>query len=62
MLNVGSRIVIAEVPGPFSATSLGWIDPDLVKDHWTPKISGDGNLISHGSLTDEPGSQYVTLP
>ena len=35
-------------------------DPDLVKDIDTKKISFVGKLYVQGSLTNDPGCQYVT--
>ena len=62
MLYVWSRITGTEARKLKTAKPLAWVDPDLVKDHSTPKISDDENFICHGSLTGEPGSQYVALP
>ena len=42
------------------ATELS--DPDLVKDIDTNKISFVGKLYVQGSLTNDPGCQYVTPP
>ena len=62
MVNLlGTRAVrLAPLIPRAKATELS--DPDLVKDIDTNKISFVGKLYVQGSLTNDPGCQYVTPP
>ena len=58
---LGIRAVRLAAPTPLAkATEL--FDPDLIKDIDTKKISFVGKLYVQGSLTNDPGCQYVTPP
>ena len=45
-----------------SAKATELFDPDLIKDIDAKKISFVGKLYVQGSLTNDPGCQYVTPP
>ena len=58
---LGTRAVrLAPLAPSVKATEL--FDPDLIKDIDTKKISFVGKLYVQGSLTNDPGCQYVTPP
>ena len=61
MVNLLGCSLVGFAPLKPSAKVTGVLDPDLINDISTPNIWAFGKLYVQGSLTTEPGDQYVTL-
>ena len=62
MVNLLGTRAVRLAPLAPSAKEMELFDPDLIKDIDTNKISFVGMLYVQGSLTNDPGCQYVTPP
>ena len=61
MVNLLGSLLVGFAPKAPSAKVTHVLDPDLKNAISTPNIWAFGNLCVQGSLTTEPGDQYVTL-